>query len=88
MQIDNRPVNLDFSTPRQNTQNNAASRASKFGDSESPPSDTLFVGNLSFKADEDALGQAMSAHGEVISVRIPTDKYVPDSPLSFLALRY
>ncbi|KAK6341131.1 hypothetical protein TWF696_008219 [Orbilia brochopaga] len=72
-EIDGRPINLDFTTARQNN-NNAQDRARKFGDSESTPSDTLFIGNLSFNADEEVLGQAMSKHGEVISVRIPTDK--------------
>ncbi|TFK98400.1 hypothetical protein BDV98DRAFT_474913, partial [Pterulicium gracile] len=34
----------------------------------------LFVGNLSFNADEEMLGEAFEAFGTVQSVRMPTDR--------------
>jgi len=52
--------------------NNAGDRASKFGDTPSAPSDTLFLGNLSFNANRDGLFNTFSEYGSVISVRIPT----------------
>ena len=47
-------------------------RAKKFGDVPSEPSETLFLGNLSFNADRDAISELFSKYGEIISVRIPT----------------
>ncbi|AAS53478.1 AFR107Wp [Eremothecium gossypii ATCC 10895] len=70
-EIDGRAINCDMSTskpasaPRED-------RAKKYGDTPSQPSDTLFLGNLSFNADRDALFELFSKHGNVISVRIPT----------------
>lgn len=77
--IDGREANVDFSTPRNNDapRDRADSRAKQFGDSTNPPSDTLFVGNLSFDADQDAVGEAFGEHGTVVNVRLPTDMYVP-----------
>ncbi|RKO94035.1 hypothetical protein BDK51DRAFT_18321, partial [Blyttiomyces helicus] len=40
----------------------------------SAPSATLFVANLSFETTEDSLKEAFEEHGEVVSVRIPTDR--------------
>lgn len=72
-EIDGRPVNLDISTGKQHsTSNPGAERAKKFGDTPSTPSDTLFLGNLSFNANRDGLFETFSAYGSVISVRIPT----------------
>lgn len=73
--IDGREANVDFSTPRDNTapKERASARASQFGDSKNPESDTLFVGNISFEANEDMLGEAFGAHGTVTNVRLPTD---------------
>lgn len=53
-----------------------SSRLKSFGDaaSTSPPSAVLFVGNLSFNADEEMLGEAFEAFGTVQSVRMPTDR--------------
>lgn len=74
-EIDGRPINLDFSTPRENKnpRERADSRAKVFGDQKNAPSDTLFVGNVSFEANEDMLGEAFGAYGTVQSVRLPTD---------------
>jgi nucleolin len=72
-EIDGRPINLDLSTGKQHTANNRNNdRASKFGDTPSEPSDTLFLGNLSFNANRDVLFNTFSEHGSVVSVRVPT----------------
>jgi len=74
-EIDGRVINLDFATPRDNAapREKAGARASKFGDTKNPPSDTIFVGNLSFEADENMVGEAFGAHGTISNVRLPTD---------------
>lgn len=73
--IDGRKANVDFSTPRSNDgpRDKADNRAKQFGDSQNAPSDTLFIGNLSFDADENAVGEAFGEYGTVINVRLPTD---------------
>jgi nucleolin len=73
--IDGREANVDFSTPRDNTapKERANQRAATYGDAKNPESDTLFVGNISFEANEDMLGEAFGAHGTVVNVRLPTD---------------
>merc|ERR1712225_10389 len=73
--IDGREANVDFSTPRSDAppRDRAQSRAQAYGDSQNPPSDTLFLGNLSFDADENTVGEAFGEHGTVINVRLPTD---------------
>lgn len=73
--IDGRPANVDFSTPRSEEapKDRAQSRAAQFGDSSNPPSDTLFCGNLSFDVDENMVGEAFGEHGTVVNVRLPTD---------------
>lgn len=85
-EIDGRVINLDFATPRDNAAPKARAndRASKFGDTKNPPSDTLFLGNLSFEADENTVGEAFGVHGTVQNVRLPTDQYVsPFIPFQF-----
>ena len=74
--IDGRKANVDFSTPRNNDapRERANNRAQTYGDSQNPPSDTLFLGNLSFEADENTVGEAFGAHGTVVNVRLPTDQ--------------
>jgi len=73
--IDGRKPNVDFSTPRTdaNPKERANKRAQSFGDAKNPESDTLFVGNISFGADENMLGEAFGAHGSVTNIRLPTD---------------
>lgn len=73
--IDGREANVDFSTPRTDSapRDRADGRAKQFGDTQNPPSDTLFCGNLSFDADENMIGEAFGAHGTVVNVRLPTD---------------
>lgn len=72
-EIDGRPINLDLSTGKPKSANAPGDdRAKKFGDSRSAPSDTLFVGNLSFNAERNNLMEAFSAYGTVMTCRIPT----------------
>ena len=68
--LDNRALNVDFSTPR----GDKPDRGKQYGDQKSPPSDTLFVANISFEATEDIIGEEFGKHGDVIGVRLPTDQ--------------
>ena len=54
-EIDGRPINLDMSTGKPHASKSNNDRAKQYGDSQSPPSDTLFIGNLSFNANRDNL---------------------------------
>ncbi|KAK9454107.1 RNA-binding domain-containing protein, partial [Dipodascopsis uninucleata] len=75
-EIDGRPINLDFSNPRPDDgasgQRVARNRADQYGDKPSDPSDTLFLGNLSFSVDQDTLFKTFGEYGNVINVRLPT----------------
>lgn len=73
--LDGRELKIDFSTGRakSNDANPAASRAKKYGDVTSPESDTLFVGNLSFDADEETVSAFFSEVANIKSLRLPTD---------------
>ncbi|KAG2069990.1 RNA-binding domain-containing protein [Suillus decipiens] len=71
--IDGRPVNIDKSTPPDKTAVRE-NRAKSFGDTPSPVSSVLFVGNLSFGVNEDQLWEVFGEHGDVKSVRVPTDR--------------
>lgn len=84
-ELEGRAMNLDLSKPRPaenaNPRDRANDRASKHGDSVSPESDTLFVGNLPFDADEDMVSEFFNQVAEVKSLRLPTDQYVSSSCL-------
>ncbi|KAG2360175.1 hypothetical protein BDR07DRAFT_1472585 [Suillus spraguei] len=71
--IDGRSVNIDKSTPPDKTAVRE-NRAKSFGDMPSPVSSVLFVGNLSFGVNEDQLWEVFGEHGDVKSVRVPTDR--------------
>jgi len=77
--IDNREINVDFAAPRNNDatpatyQNRANDRAKTYGDQANEPSDTLFVGNISFEANEEVISEEFGKHGNILSVRLPTD---------------
>jgi nucleolin len=80
-EIDGRKINLDFANRHQsndqaNTKERAQARSRAFGDQPSPESDTLFVGNIPFSADEDAIRETFEHHGSILGIRLPTD---PDS---------
>ncbi|KAG1811241.1 uncharacterized protein BJ212DRAFT_1579263 [Suillus subaureus] len=72
-EIDGRPVNIDKSTPPDKSAVRE-NRAKSFGDTQSPVSSVLFVGNLSFGVNEDQLWEVFGEHGDVKSVRVPTDR--------------
>jgi len=71
-EIDGRPVNIDRSMQADKSQVREK-RAKSFGDTVSPPSSTLFVGNLSFNVSEDTVWSFFNDYG-VKSVRLPTDR--------------
>ena len=71
-EIDGRPINLDMSTGKPHASKSNNDRAKQYGDSQSPPSDTLFIGNLSFNANRDNLFNVFGEYGNVISCRVPT----------------
>lgn len=77
--IEGRELKLDFSTARPKNNEGGANggavdRAKKYGDTISPESDTLFVGNLPFHADEDTVSAFFSDVANVKSLRLPTDQ--------------
>ncbi|KAJ7211921.1 hypothetical protein B0H12DRAFT_1061736, partial [Mycena haematopus] len=73
-EIDGRAVNIDYGRPPDKNKVRE-NRAKTFGDSASEPSATLFVGNLSFGVDEDAVWSFFNeCGGGVKSVRLPTDR--------------
>lgn len=70
-EIDGRPIRVDLSVPRAP---NPEKRAKSFGDQRSDPSNTLFVGNLSFNTNEDSVWEFFGEFGAIESVRVPTDR--------------
>lgn len=72
-EIDGRPVNIDKSVQLDKSQVRD-NRAKAFGDESSPPSATLFVGNLSFGVAENTLWEFFGEFGPVKTVRLPTDR--------------
>ncbi|KAG7662603.1 NSR1 [[Candida] subhashii] len=70
-EMDGRPINLDMSTGKPHAAK-SNDRAKQYGDTPSAPSDTLFIGNLSFNADRDSLFNTFGEYGSVISCRVPT----------------
>jgi nucleolin len=77
-ELDGRGLRVDFSAPRDNNaqtpQQKQNDRAAKFGDVKNPPAQTLFVGNISFEADESTLTEYFQEHGSINSIRLPTDR--------------
>ena len=76
-ELDGRTINVDFAAGRQsggNQQDRAQNRAKSYGDTPGNPTDTLFVGNLAFGADQDVVSEAFSEYGTILGVRLPTDR--------------
>jgi len=71
--VDGRPINIDMAQAKSND-TPKSDRAQRFGDKISEPSATLFVGNLSFNSSQDSLYEVFGEAGEIVSVRVPTDK--------------
>lgn len=74
-ELDGRKLNVDFANGRSNAapKERAQSRAQNFGDQTSPESDTLFIGNIAFSANENMISEAFAEHGSILGVRLPTD---------------
>ncbi|KAF2480498.1 hypothetical protein BDY17DRAFT_326398 [Neohortaea acidophila] len=78
--LDGRNLRVDFSVPRPARDENAtpqqrgADRAQKYGDTPKEPSATLFVGNVSFDADESMITELFQEYGTINAVRLPTDR--------------
>ncbi|KAF7136656.1 hypothetical protein CNMCM5793_005934 [Aspergillus hiratsukae] len=77
-EIDGRKINLDYASGRpanndNNNQDRAQARARNFGDQASPESDTLFVGNIPFSANEDSVSELFGQSGTIVGIRLPTD---------------
>jgi nucleolin len=67
--VDGRPLKLDLAQSKP-----AGGEKRTFNDKISAESATLFVGNMSFNATQDSLFELFAEAGEVVSVRIPTDR--------------
>ncbi|XP_006460156.1 hypothetical protein AGABI2DRAFT_142473 [Agaricus bisporus var. bisporus H97] len=71
-EIDGRAIKVDLSTPPNSNQIRER-RAKVFNDEISPPSSTLFIGNLPFSITEDGLWSYFDGHS-VKTIRLPTDR--------------
>lgn len=74
-EIDGRPINVDLSNAKPKQQSGAErtnERAKQYGDSKSEPSDTLFIGNLSFDSTRDSVTEFFAEYGPIMGVRLPT----------------
>lgn len=71
-------MRLDFAQKRSNDGEGAGrggnERAKQHGDVISPESDTLFVANIPWSADEDAVSAFFNEVSPVQSLRLPTDQ--------------
>ncbi|CAD6564365.1 MAG: hypothetical protein TREMPRED_004963 [Tremellales sp. Tagirdzhanova-0007] len=73
-EVDGRSIRVNYSKPQERGAPAAERRANARGDQLSAPSDTLFVAGLSYSLTEDQLYEAFADHGDVQSVRLPTDR--------------
>ena len=76
-EIDGRTLKIDKTQPKPaggQQHGSPDKRAKAFGDVQSPPSATLFVGNVSWNTSEDGLWGVFGDYGDVKSVRLPTDR--------------
>ncbi|KAH7379306.1 hypothetical protein DE146DRAFT_311211 [Phaeosphaeria sp. MPI-PUGE-AT-0046c] len=71
-ELDGRPLNVDFSTPREKPDQSA--RANKYGDKRSAPANTLFLGNLSFECTNEGIQEIFAEYGNITRVSLPTDR--------------
>jgi len=77
--LDGRPMNVDFTSNKSKGEGGdrkqaANQRADRFGDVKGEPSKTLFIGNLSFDADNATVTEAFSSFGTIDRVSLPTDR--------------
>lgn len=74
--VDDRELKLDFAGKKtqDKPQDRAADRQQRYGDTVSPESDTLFVGNLPWSATEESVSEFFNSVAQVQSLRLPTDQ--------------
>jgi len=78
-EMDGRNINVDYANPRPagaeqgTTPNKSQARARSFGDQTSPESDTLFIANIAFGADQDSIRDMFQEKGSIMGIRLPTD---------------
>ncbi|KAF9945088.1 hypothetical protein BGZ65_011193 [Modicella reniformis] len=72
-EIDGRAIRVDLSETRSKKEGGGKS-FDKPAQAQNEATDTLFVGNLSFHASEDDIRGAFAECGEIISIRLPTDR--------------
>jgi len=73
-ELDGRAMNVDFANARPTGGDRPDNRRKSYGDQTGEPSDTLFLGNLSFDVSQEDLSDAFGPHGTVLGVRLPTDR--------------
>jgi len=77
-EIDGRAVRINYSQPRPPREEGGGRQDRNAGGRDarpkSDPTDTLFVGGLSYNITEDEVYEAFGDHGDVQSVRLPTDR--------------
>lgn len=73
-ELDGRAMNVDYSSRKPADGQKQEDRRKSFGDQLSPPTATLFVGNISFEAGQEQVSEAFEPYGTILSVRIPTDR--------------
>ncbi|KAL6243927.1 nuclear localization sequence binding protein [Rhinocladiella similis] len=72
--LDGRALNVDFANARPDAGPKQDNRRKSYGDQVSEPSDTLFLGNLSFDCTQEDVTDAFGPHGTVLGIRLPTDR--------------
>ncbi|KAK5953112.1 nuclear localization sequence binding protein [Knufia fluminis] len=80
--LDGREMNVDWASVKPDNPNKMQDRRQTYGDQLSEPSDTLFVGNLSFDVGQEQVSEAFAPYGTIMSVRLPTDQQT-GSPKGF-----
>lgn len=73
-ELDGRAMNVDFSNPKPDNRDKQDDRRKSYGDQLSEPTDTLFIGNISFDVGQEEVSEAFASYGTILSVRLPTDQ--------------
>jgi len=71
--LDGRTMNIDYANKKKDPRERQETRGQRYGDQLSEPSDTIFLGNLSFEATEDDVNNIFAPFGTATGVRIPTN---------------
>ena len=80
--LDGRPLNVDFANSKPSNEQRQENRRNQYADQVGEPTDTLFIGNLSFDADQETLTSEFQGYGTILGVRIPTN-YEDHSPKGY-----